>query len=161
MEPSADEAGDDVDVESGALAEVTLVVGGEGGLTATVKAISELDGGVGARAEVKSTVLAGLDDALHLEVGGGTALVLLSVAVADASVNLARVGSVGASVVLDGARALNGGAQVLEGSTVGLEGAVGITGVLDGGGRATEVAAESLEVSGGGGRGRSLGVAVV
>jgi len=149
-EPSADEAGDDVDVESGALAEVTLVVGGEGSLLTTVETLGELDSGVRARAKVKSTGLSELDNLTALDLGKvtlGKALILLSIAVRNAGINLARVGSIGTGVMLDSTGSLDGSANVLEGHSVGLKGAVGIARVADLGGSAAEVAAEGLEIA--------------
>lgn len=77
----------------------------------------------------------------------------LSTAVGDAEVARARVGGVGAGVVLDGAAALESGSRVHECSTVDREGAVRAAVVNNGRGGSSEVASEGLDVVARGRRG--------
>lgn len=70
----------------------------------------------------------------------------LGTAVGDAEVARARVGGVGAGVVLDGAAALDGGTRVDECSAVHGEGTLRIARVNDSRGGSTEVASEGLDV---------------
>jgi hypothetical protein len=143
LQLAADEARNDLDVEGTAVVEVGRVSGGKGLLLAAVETCGELDGRVGARAEVE----AGLAELTQLlAAGGGVTLVLLSTTVGDAEVTLARVGGVGAGVVLDGTAALEGGALVHEAGTVHREGALGIASVSDCRGSSSEVASECLDV---------------
>lgn len=145
----ADEAGDDVDVLRGALAEVTRVGGGKGRLGAAVKPLCKNDARVGARAEAEGAVLARLHAALGLGNRRGSVATrgLLLATLADAALKLARVGGVGARVVLHGAGALEGGVQVPKGGAVDLKRAVGVASLGDNGGGAAEGAGERLDVS--------------
>ena len=54
---SADERGDDLNVQGGAVVEILLVDSLERVFRASVKTVSEFDGGIGAGAEVKSSTL--------------------------------------------------------------------------------------------------------
>lgn len=173
-ELSADEAGDDVDVVRGPLAEVGRVSGRKGGLRASIETLRKDDGGIGAAAEVEGVVLAGLDglaaldDAVALVLGGlealrtegplaaglgggrggaGLALSLLLATLAGAALKLAGVGGVGAGVVLHGTGTLQRGLEILEGGSVGLEGPVGVAAVNDLRRGAAEVAGKCLEVA--------------
>lgn len=77
---------------------------------------------------------------------GLDARLLLGVTVRDAAFEGAAVDSVGALVLLDIARALDGGANVLEGRAVNLEGAVA-SGLVDGNGGRTDSACELVDVA--------------
>ncbi|CRK10554.1 hypothetical protein BN1708_009945, partial [Verticillium longisporum] len=152
-EALADEAGDDADLLGGAVAKVLEVVGDEGRLLATVETSGELDAGVRAGAKVASgwCGLAALaEEALAgggalAEGVGGVALGVLGFALTDAAGQLARVGGVGAGVVLNVTRAAKGGTGTGKGVAVDREGAV--TGTLDDGrGSAAEGASEGLNV---------------
>lgn len=84
----------------------------------------------------------------------------MGVALLGTALDLARVGSVGASILLDGARALDGGTGVEEGAAVDLKGTLRGRGD-DRRSRAAEGAGEALDVDGTG-RGRgSVVVSVV
>ena len=78
------------------MVEINLVDSLEGVLGASVKISSELNGGVGARAEIKSSAL---DLCGCCGIAGG----LLSIAVAHTGTGEgSRVGGIGACVVLNG-----------------------------------------------------------
>lgn len=77
----------------------------------------------------------------------------MSTAVRDAEVTRARVGGVGASVVLDGAATLDSSTFVHKRGTVHREGTLRIARVSDSRGGSSEVASEGLNVVS---RGRSV-----
>ena len=92
----ADKTRDDLDVERGPVVEINLVDSLEGVLSASVKTRGEFNGGVGARAEIKSSAL---DLCGCCGIAGG----LLSIAVAHTGTGEgSRVGGIGACVVLNG-----------------------------------------------------------
>jgi hypothetical protein len=160
------EVANDLDVEGSTLVELLEVDVAEG-KPGAAKVLTELDGGAAARAKVKSSLAlvkgntaAAEGSASALQAVGAKAVGLLSVALGGAAVEGTRVGSVGAGVLLDGARALDGGAGVEEGGTVHLEGAVSTGGALNRWRGPTESAAESLDVDGSRG-GVSVGASIV
>lgn len=106
------------------MSEGGLINRREGCLLAAVETLGELDGGIGAAAEVNVLADAELAERALGGATSGAARLLLGVAVADRGVDLAGVGGVGAGVVLDGARALDRGAQVDEGGALDGEGTV-------------------------------------
>lgn len=87
------------------------------------------------------------------------ARILLRIALLRAARELARVGGVGARVLLHRARALERGAGVEERRAVDLERAGRAGGALDGRGRGAEGAGEGLDVDGARGGGGGAGVA--
>lgn len=116
----ADEVRDDLDVQCRSVVEVGVVDSLERSFLASVKADGELNSWVGAGAEVKSLTLGLLCGGLS----SGIALLLLVTALSDTSIEGSGVGSVGASIVLDGARSLESSTDVDEGGTVDGEWAV-------------------------------------
>ena len=112
---SADERRDDIDVEGAAVVEISLVNRLEGVLVASIKAGGELNGGVGAGAEVESSAL---DLCRSSSVAGS----FLGVAVADVGTwKSSCISSICAVGVLDGAGALKSGCEVDEGVSVDSE----------------------------------------
>lgn len=131
------------------MVEVGLVHVLKAVLLAAVKTSGELDGGAAAGAKVVVGLTAGDGGAAGaLDAVGRAALVLLGIALLGAALDLARVGSVGARVLLDGARALDGSTGVQEGRAVDTERTVGTSGALNRGRGAAEGATEGLNVDG-------------
>lgn len=158
----ADEVANDLDVQRRPMVEISRVLGLEARLLAAVKIKSELNSGTatGTGIERSPTSLAASarDDTALGALGRRLAVRLLGFALGRAALDGARVGGVGARVVLHGARPLEGGSLVEEGRAVDGEWAVGPLGELDGRGGAAEGAREGLHVygSGGGGGGTSV-----
>ena len=152
-ELAADVVGDDLDVQGRAVSEGSLVNRGERRLLAAVKVVGELDGRVGAAAEVDVLADAELAERALGDTAGGTACLLLGVAVADRGIDLAGVGGVGAGVVLDGAGTLDGGAYIDEGRALDGERTVTRT-ADDGDGGGAQVTSKSIHI----GASRSLSI---
>lgn len=116
----ADEIRDNLDVQCRSVVKVSVVDRLERSFFASVKADGELNSWVGAGTEVKSLTLGLLCGSLS----SGVALLLLVTTLSDTSIESSGVGSVCASVVLDGTRSLEGGTDVDEGGTVDGEWAI-------------------------------------
>lgn len=121
-------------------------------LLTPVKPSSELNSGAAAAPKVQDILAATDDGAASLATTSSSqASGLLLVALPSTTLDLTRISSVGAGVLLNGARALDGGAGLEEGVSVDGEGAVGSRVGDDGGGRAAEGAGEGLDVHSAGG----------
>jgi hypothetical protein len=149
FELRADEVGNDTNVKSRALAEVCLVGRSKGRLLSSIKIVGEDDRWVGAVTEIKAVVLSDLGDlsgSEQLKVGSSKAGIFLSVAVSNTDIKLARVGSVGAGIVLDGARSLDGGALVQEGRAQDVKWSISVSVEVNSWCGAAKITIEALDI---------------